>query len=206
MTERADKLRIMDRLKGAGLWEEAEEYREATRQRLREEGKTKEEAVAAAWGQMAAKHLPLAEQAPAAAGRTVASIPPPLAPIDLDENYCEKDPFRATVESVVWAAFEYRRVIVLSGNVYKVDYSRASRKPPTAMAMYLVEYYAAHPEKLDRLFDCLFRLVFRKSAVKPTLAEEPAVKTPDDLEADKWLRILEEEESSQSREKPDTLA
>jgi hypothetical protein len=103
-------------LKRAGLWEQANQYREEIRQRLRAEGESKEEAVAAAWDAMAAKFLPLAQQAmPAAARLAAASIPPPpLAPIDLDENYCEKDFAHTLRDSVVWAAFERRRVMVPS--------------------------------------------------------------------------------------------
>ena len=52
----------MDVLRTAGLWAAADEYREQVRQRLRTEGKTKQEAVAGAWDDMANKYLPLAEQ------------------------------------------------------------------------------------------------------------------------------------------------
>jgi hypothetical protein len=195
MVERADKLRIMDHLKSAGLWEEAEEYREATRRRLRDEGKSKEEAVEAAWAAMAEKFLPLAGQAtPAAARLAAASIPPPpLAPIDLDENYCEKDFARAFRDSVVWAAFERRRVMVPSGLGYTVDYSRASRKPPTAMAMGMVEYYVAYPEKLDRLYQRMLKLLGREE-VEPTLASPP--KTFHNPRAEAYLRSVGRKASS----------
>ncbi len=43
MIDRVKKQRVMDLLRRAGLWEEAQEYREAARQRLRGEGKTKQE-------------------------------------------------------------------------------------------------------------------------------------------------------------------
>ncbi len=62
MTERAEKQRIMELLRRAGLWAEADQYREQARQRLRDDGKGKQEAVEGAWDAMAEKFLPLAEQ------------------------------------------------------------------------------------------------------------------------------------------------
>ena len=62
MTENVDKTRIMELLRRAGLWAEAERHREEVRQRLRAEGRPKREAVAAAWDAMAEKYLPLVEQ------------------------------------------------------------------------------------------------------------------------------------------------
>lgn len=199
MTERADKLKIMDRLKAAGLWQQADHYREEARRRLRDEGKTKEEAVAAAWDEMAEKYLPLAEQAmPAAARLAQASIPPPpLAPIDLDETYTEKDFASALVDSIIWVASEYRRVMVPYAFGYTVDYSRARTKPPTALAMGMVEYYVNYPEKLDRLYLRVMKQIGKTNA-ESTLAEARP-KTQDELDAEaywqEYLRKKEKEEA-----------
>jgi hypothetical protein len=183
----------MGRLKRAGLWEQANHYREEVRQRLRAEGKSKEEAVEAAWAAMAEKSLPLAEQAKPAFGRACLAAtearlaPEPLAPIDLDANYSEKDLLRATVDSIAWAATERRRLMVPSDTGgYKVDYSRASTKPPTAMAMDMVEYYVAYPEKLDQLYQRLLKLL-SKPPEEPTV-EEKRPKTQQELADEAYLR------------------
>ena len=116
------------------------------------------------------------------------SIPPPdLAPIDLDKTYSEKD-FAVALDSVTWVAFEYRRVKVRHGLGYRVDYSRASRKPPTTLAMAMVEYYVAYPEKLDRLFQRVTR-PSGTAAEKPTRPENRP-KTKDELDAEAYLRSV----------------
>ena len=75
MTDRVTKQRVMTLLRRAGLWGEAEEYREEVRQRLRAEGKTKQEAVAAAWREMEGKYKSLAEKATAPTSESSASTP-----------------------------------------------------------------------------------------------------------------------------------
>ena len=62
MIDRVEKQRIMGVLRQTGLWAEADQYREQARQRLRDDGKGKQEAVEGAWDAMAEKFLPLAEQ------------------------------------------------------------------------------------------------------------------------------------------------
>ena len=57
MIERVEKQRIMESLRRAGLWREADRFRDEVRQRLRAEGSTKQEAVAEAWDEMAVKFL-----------------------------------------------------------------------------------------------------------------------------------------------------
>lgn len=119
--------------------------------------------------------------------------PPPLAPIELDETFSEKDLSSVFFASLMWVAFERRQVMVLDGNRYGVDFSRASRKPPTAMAMDMLEYYVAYPEKLDRLYQQAMRLAIR-GGVKPSMAK-PAMakmlpKSQDELDADNYLRSI----------------
>ena len=60
MIDRVEKQRIMGVLRQTGLWAEADQYREQARQRLRDDGKGKQEAVEGAWDAMAEKFLPLA--------------------------------------------------------------------------------------------------------------------------------------------------
>jgi len=76
--------------------------------------------------------------------------------------------------------------MVPHGPGYKVDYSRASTKPPTAMAMDLVEYFVAYPEKLNWLHLWLLKLL-RKADAKPTPAEVRP-KTQQELEDEAYLR------------------
>jgi hypothetical protein len=57
------------------------------------------------------------------------------------------------------------------------------------MAMGMVEYFVAHPEKLDRLYDWLLRLLCRKAAAEPTVEEKPP-KSQDQLDAEAYLRSI----------------
>jgi hypothetical protein len=192
--ERAEKLSIMGRLKSAGLWEEAEEYREEVRQRLRAKGKSKQECVAGAWKAVAAKFLPLAQQAMPGAARLAAMPPPPLAPVDLDTNYREKDFASAQMDSLIWVISETRRMMVNHGTGYKVDFSRARTKPPTALAMHLAEIYAVYPEKFERINQLLHCLLWKQGksdkASTGTGVAEKRVKSQKELEVEAYLRSV----------------
>jgi len=121
---------------------------------------------------------------------TAASLPPPpQAPIDLDEKYSEKDFLSASADSIIWVVSECRRVMVPHGLVFKVDYSRQSTKPPTTMAMAMVEHYAAHPDELDieRLCMRVAKLRGTKTA-KPTVEETPRPKTAEELDDEEYMR------------------
>ncbi len=118
-----------------------------------------------------------------------ASAPPPtLAPIDLDETYTEKDFASASLDSIMWVAFERRRVLVRNPFGYTVDYSRASRKPPTALAMDMIEYFVNHPEKLNWLFQRVMRLA-GKEEVAVSLSEDRP-KSQDELDAEAYMRSV----------------
>ena len=88
-----EKQRIMAVLRQTGLREEADQYREQARQRLRDDGKGKQEAVEGAWDAMAEKFLPLAEQA--TPGFRVV-LPDGSESLDdaLDPEYAETNPVR----------------------------------------------------------------------------------------------------------------
>ena len=117
--------------------------------------------------------------------------PPPLAPIDLDPNYSEKDFASATNDSIQWVAAQFRNIITPHGFVFKVDYSRASSKPPTSLAMAIAEFYAAHPEKFEHLIRRISRPASK--SLDPANSPLPTTKSPDDLEADRWIEILDSE-------------
>ncbi len=55
MADRVNRQDIMAKLRKAGLWEQADQFREEQRVRLRGEGKSKQVAVAEAWDAMTAK-------------------------------------------------------------------------------------------------------------------------------------------------------
>ncbi len=129
------------------------------------------------------------------------SLPPPdLAPIDLDETYSEKDLASASLDSIMWVAFECRRMMVRHGFGYRVDYSRATRKPPTALAMWMAEHYVNYPEKLDRLFQRVTR-PNATAAEKPTRTE-PRPQSQDERDCEAYMRsagLLPPEGKTQSQ-------
>ena len=155
--------------------------REEARQRLRAEGKTKEEAVAEAWVEMAEKYLPLVEQVKPAS-------PPRLAPIDLDPDYAERaNAAQIVSDAILWAAIHRREIVVHGKSGLHVKPSRASVKPPSQLAVDLAVFYINHPEKLGSLYSRMMLRVIPKLAVKP----EPA--TPKALnEADRYLASIGE--------------
>jgi hypothetical protein len=112
---RADKQRIMDLLRKAGLWEEADQYRERVRQRLRDAGKAKQEAVAGAWEEMWDMYRPAVEQYEKrqqdAATAQLAGMPKRTTDDILDPNYTELDRGKQIRDGVLWAAMEFDRVI-----------------------------------------------------------------------------------------------
>ena len=153
MTERAEKQRIMDLLRRAGLWDEAQEYRETVRQRLRSEGKTKQEAVAAAWDEMAEKYEPLAEQGKPAF-QTI--LPDGAECFDdiVDPEYGETDPVLQMRDVYRWIKEEFHRIVEdrAPGTVV-VDYRLSQTTPPKGLACNIVETWAAKPrDKRDGLY------------------------------------------------------
>jgi hypothetical protein len=124
------------------------------------------------------------EQFVAARLAAVSATVPNLAPIDLDDTYREKDFASLAADSIMWAAMERRRVMVHRGIGYGIDYSRASRKPPTAMAMDMLEYYVNYPDKLDKLFQRVTRLAGQAEADPG--ANDTRPKSQDELDAEAY--------------------
>ena len=189
MTERAEKQRLMELLRRAGLWEEAERFREEVRQRLRTEGKNKQEAVAASWREMAEKYVPIAEQA----GPPFQTILPDGAKCfdDLvDPDYSEADDAVQMRDVYRWIKEEFPRVVSdrLAGTV--VDYRLFRTPPPQGLACNILESWAARPVGQRTGLYMELRRCLATAAVKaPDDSEEV-----DTSEADAYLAVLEEEE------------
>jgi hypothetical protein len=86
--ERAEKQRLMAQIRKADLWNEANEYREDVRQRLRREGKGKQDAVDMAWADMAVVFLPRAEEA--TKPKPVPESPPKPDPQPAEPSYLDQ--------------------------------------------------------------------------------------------------------------------
>ena len=112
-----------------------------------------------------------------------ALVPPPPPPlprnpcplnsdIDLDESYPKDvDPKQVITDSIIWAALERRRVVRVSHQSptgFDFRFDQASTKPPSTLAMDLVEYYTFCPKRLDALFGRLVKL-----APAPSEPDEP---------------------------------
>ena len=178
MTDRADKQRIMDLLRRAGLWDKAEKYREEVRQRLRAEGKGKQEAVAAAWREMADKYEPLlAEQA---TPRFQTILPDGAESYDdaLDPEYAEADPVRRMRDAYLWVLGEFHRIVSDHEADSVLDLRKASTPPPVGIAVSIAQSWAAKPcQKRDGLFREI--RVWLASVVVTSLAD-PEPETFDD--------------------------
>ena len=152
MADRTEKQRIMELLRQAGLWKEAEQYREAARQRFRDEGKTKQEAVSAAWDEMAEKYLPLAEKAEPGF-QTI--FPDGAGCFDdlIDPDYEETDDAVQMRDGYRWIADEFPRIVLDRPTGTVVDYGLFRTPPPMGLACNILETWAAKPrEKRDGLY------------------------------------------------------
>ncbi len=152
MTERVEKQRVMTLLRRAGLWAEADMYRGEVRQRLREDGKGKQEAVAGAWDEMANKYVPLAEQA-MPAFQTI--LPDGAECFDdvVDPEYGETDPAHRMRDAYVWILAEFHRIVSDHENGCVLDLRRASTPPPVGLALSIAQAWAAKPcQRRDGLF------------------------------------------------------
>ena len=151
MIDRVEKQRIMGVLRQTGLWAEADQYREQARQRLRDDGKGKQEAVEGAWDAMAEHFEPIAqkiedltlqrEQAPAAQFVGYAG--------DVDEitdpDYHQPDAGKRLRDAFVWVGDEFRRITTDSPTGTRMDFSRAKTPPPSPLAVQVAEHYAMQP-------------------------------------------------------------
>lgn len=151
MTEQdLDKLDIMEKLRSANVWDQAEAYREEVRRRLKSEGKGRAEAVNLAWKAMYDLFGPLAEasqQTPALevifGGGSIDDI--------LDSEYTESDSRKRIRDSVLWAAEQFRRVVEDRPTGTVVDFTKAAVPPPTVFAIQVVESYAATKDRRGEL-------------------------------------------------------
>ena len=152
MRTRAEKKKITDILQAAGTWKEAAEFREMERQRLRDEGRTKEEAVEGSWDAMIAEFVPNAEDVKPAVETML--LPDGAESIDdvLDPEYKETDPARQMRDAYQWIQREFHR-IVSDRDGGGVDLTKASTRPPVGIAVSIVQSWAAKPfQKRDGLF------------------------------------------------------
>ena len=169
MIDRVEKQRVMDLLRRAGLWAEASRHREEVRQRLREDGKGKQEAVAAAWREMANKYLPLAEQA-TPAFQTI--LPDGAERFDdfVDTAYNETDDAAQMRDVYRWIKEEFHRIVVDHSAGTVVDYRLLQTPPPTGLACNILETWAARaPARRDGLYREI--RVWLASAVVTSLAD-----------------------------------
>ena len=151
MIDRVEKQRVMDLLRRAGLWAEADQYREAARQRLRAEGKTKQEA-AAAWDEMAEKYLPLVDKAEPPF-QTI--LPDGAECFDdfVDPDYTQADDAAQMRDVYRWIKEEFPRIVEDRPSSTVVDYRLFQTLPPTGLACNILETWAAKPrQKRDGLF------------------------------------------------------
>ena len=184
MTDRREKQRIMDLLRRAGLWEAADKYREAARQRLREEGKDKKEAVSAAWEAMIQEYESLlVEQEPAF--QTI--LPDGAECFDdiVDPEYGETDPARQMRDAYVWIKEEFPRVVRDQPAGTVVDYRLFHTPPPMGLACNILETWAAKPrQKRDGLYREVRTCLATGKAPGDSKEElEPAVETHPYLDA-----------------------
>ena len=169
MIDRVEKQRIMSVLRQTGLWAEADQYREQARQRLRDDGKGKQEAVEGAWDAMAEKFLPLAEQVKPAF-QTI--LPDGAESLDdaLDPDYAETDPVRRMRDAYVWLLAEFHRIVSDHDAGSVLDLRKASTPPPVGIAVSIAQSWAAKPcQKRDGLFREI--RVWLASAVVASLAD-----------------------------------
>jgi hypothetical protein len=172
MIDRVEKQRVMGVLRQTGLWAEADQYREQARQRLRDDGKGKQEAVEGAWDAMAEKFLPLAEQA-TPGFRLV--LPDGAESLDdaLDPEYAEADPVRRMRDAYVWLLAEFHRIVSDHDAGSVLDLRKAITPPPVGIALSIAQCWAAKPsQKRDGLFREI-RVWLASAAVTSLADSEP---------------------------------
>jgi len=145
---RTEKLEIMRRLRNVGLWDEAEKYREEIRQQLRTEGKSRREAVAAAWQKMADEYLPLAEEAEQKPKLETILGPGAECYDDIvATDYRETNLGIQIRDAYIWLEREFYRIVRDGPKRVTVDFTRAKTPPPTVYACGLVDAYARESPK-----------------------------------------------------------
>ncbi len=145
---RTEKLEIMRRLRNVGLWDEAEKYREEIRQRLRTEGKSRREAVALAWEQMAEEYLSLAAETERKLALETILGPRATCYDDiLATDYRETNDAVQIRDAFAWVQREFYRIVRDGPKRVTVDFTRAKTHPPTVYACGLVDAYARESPK-----------------------------------------------------------
>lgn len=153
MIDRVEKQRIMGMLRQTGLWAEADQFREEVRQRLRGEGKTKQEVVEGAWRDMADKYEPLAEQA-TPGFRTVLPAGAECFDEILDPEYTQADDAAQMRDVYPWIKEEFHRFVVDHSTGTIADFRLAKKRPPTGLACKILETWAAKPRgRRDGLYE-----------------------------------------------------
>ena len=145
MIDRVEKSEVMDRLRRADLWEEAQAFREEVRRRLREEGKGKQEAVEGSWREMAEHFEPIAQKIEKA--RQTSSLVGYEGDVGeiIDPDYHQPDAGKRLRDAFVWVGDEFRRITTDSPGRTRMDFSRAKTPPPSPLAVQVAEHYAMQP-------------------------------------------------------------
>jgi hypothetical protein len=140
------------------LWKEAEQYREEHRQRLRAEGKSRREAVALAWKEMAEEYVPLAVEAERKPKfETILGPDAECCRDILDPDYNETDFGKRIWDAYCWVMDEFGRIVHDHPGGTVVDYGLAKTPPPTGYACSLVDTYARLPP--EKRIDLHFKLL-----------------------------------------------
>lgn len=138
-----------NRLARCGLRPAAESYKEEVRLRRKAAGDDRATASRTAEDAMWEVFKPALERAEKQQDR--AGVDPPLTGCTddlnqfLDPDYHETDPGKWLRDGLIWTAAEIRRVVIDSDEGTKVDLARASTKPPTAWAVFVLEAFARKP-------------------------------------------------------------
>lgn len=150
----AEKQILADKLRQAGLWEEAYRFRESVRQQLRSSGIPRKEAVDEAWSKTADKYLPLIEQIKDCTPFQVV-LPDGASSFDelVDHDYQESDHAAQMQDAYRWIMQEFHRIVIDEADTTTVDYRRTNTPPPTILACGILETWAAKPrDKRDGLY------------------------------------------------------
>lgn len=186
MIDRVEKQRVMDLLRRAGLWAEADKFREEVRQRLRAEKKTKQEAVAGAWDAVCEKFLPLAGQGKPSF-QTI--LPQGAKCLDdlVDPDYTQADDAAQMRDVYRWIKDEFPRIVQDRPAGTVVDYRRFQTPPPVGLACNILESWASLPrEKRTGLYREIRVSMGAVSATSNSTADSE----PETCEEDGFLDLI----------------
>ena len=198
-----DRLGFINRLASVGLREPAEAYKEVIRRRERGKGADRETAKDVAWEEMREVYLPVLERKErereeherklneAIEGKF--TVDPVLRlnglPVDtdrlLDPEYKETDPGKQLRDGLLWAAFEWMKVIKDTKNGPVANIPKASIPPPNAFALFILSTYALSPVEKRR------ELITRALAFANRSHDTPEGAPPNVHEDDGFLSDIE---------------